>query len=71
MPDYSAPLRDMRFVLFELFDAEALWARYPRTAEVTRELADAVLEESAKIAGEVLAPLNLSGDEEEIGRAHV
>jgi len=64
MPDYSAPLRDMRFVLFELFDAEALWARYPRTAEVTRELADAVLEESAKIAGEVLAPLNLSGDEE-------
>ena len=66
MPDYAAPLRDMRFVLFEMFDAEALWARYPRTAEVTRELADAVLEESAKIASEVLAPLNLSADEEGI-----
>lgn len=66
MPDYAAPLRDMRFVLFEMFDAETLWARYPRTAETTRELADAVLEESAKIASEVLAPLNLSADEEGI-----
>jgi len=64
MPTYSAPLRDMRFVLFEVFDAEALWARLPATAEVNRELADAVLEESAKIAGELIAPLNSSGDEE-------
>jgi alkylation response protein AidB-like acyl-CoA dehydrogenase len=64
MPNYVAPLRDMRFVLFELFAAEALWASLPATAEVTRELADAVLEESAKICGELLAPLNLSGDEE-------
>ena len=62
MPNYSAPLRDMRFVLFELFNAEALWAALPGTAEVTRELADAVLEESAKICGECIAPLNLSGD---------
>ncbi|HEY3698935.1 MAG TPA: acyl-CoA dehydrogenase C-terminal domain-containing protein [Spongiibacteraceae bacterium] len=64
MTDYTAPLRDMRFVLFELFDAEALWAKSPGTAEVNRELAEAVLEESAKISSEVLAPLNLSGDEE-------
>ena len=64
MTDYAAPLRDMRFVMFELFDAEALWAKYPGTAEATRELADAVLEESAKISGEVIAPLNRSGDEE-------
>jgi alkylation response protein AidB-like acyl-CoA dehydrogenase len=64
MPNYSAPLRDMRFVLFELFDAEALWASLPGTAEATRELADAVLEESARICGELIAPLNLSGDGE-------
>ncbi|HSB96909.1 MAG TPA: acyl-CoA dehydrogenase family protein, partial [Spongiibacteraceae bacterium] len=64
MPTYSAPLRDMRFVLFEVFGAEALWARLPATAEVNRELADAVLEESAKMAGELIAPLNSSGDEE-------
>jgi 3-(methylsulfanyl)propanoyl-CoA dehydrogenase len=64
MSTYSAPLRDMRFVLFEVFDAETLWSRLPATAEVNRELADAVLEESAKIAGDLIAPLNSSGDEE-------
>jgi alkylation response protein AidB-like acyl-CoA dehydrogenase len=64
MPAYTAPLRDMRFVLFEVFDAEALWARLPATAEVNRELADAVLEESAKISADLIAPLNSSGDEE-------
>lgn len=64
MPNYAAPLRDMRFVLFELFNAEALWASLPETAEVTRELADVILEESAKICGERIAPLNLSGDAE-------
>ena len=64
MPAYVAPLRDMRFVLFEVFDAEALWGRLPATAEVNRELADAVLEGSAKISSELIAPLNGSGDEE-------
>ena len=64
MSTYSAPLRDMRFVLFEVFAAESLWARLPATAEVNRELADAILEESAKIAGDLIAPLNSSGDEE-------
>jgi alkylation response protein AidB-like acyl-CoA dehydrogenase len=64
MANYAAPLRDMRFVLFELFDAETLWASLPETSEVNRELADAVLEESAKICGELIAPLNLSGDAE-------
>jgi alkylation response protein AidB-like acyl-CoA dehydrogenase len=64
MPAYNAPLRDMRFVLFEVFDAESLWARLPATAEVNRELADAVLEGSAQIASELIAPLNSSGDEE-------
>jgi alkylation response protein AidB-like acyl-CoA dehydrogenase len=64
MPAYTAPLRDMRFVLFEVFDAESLWARLPATAEVNRELADAVLEGSAKISADLIAPLNGSGDEE-------
>ncbi|HET8711034.1 MAG TPA: acyl-CoA dehydrogenase N-terminal domain-containing protein, partial [Spongiibacteraceae bacterium] len=64
MADYAAPLRDMHFVLFEMFDAETLWARFPGTAEANRELAAAVLEESAKICSEVIAPLNRTGDEE-------
>ena len=65
MPEFNAPLRDMRFVLHEVFDAPALWARLPALAEtVDGETADAILEEAAKVTGQLLAPLNRSGDEE-------
>ncbi|WP_455232512.1 acyl-CoA dehydrogenase C-terminal domain-containing protein [Geopseudomonas aromaticivorans] len=65
MPEFNAPLRDMRFVLHEVFDAPALWARLPALAEtVDADIADAILEEAAKVTGQLLAPLNRSGDEE-------
>lgn len=65
MPEYHAPLRDMRFVLHEVFAADKIWARLPALAEtVDAETADAILEEAAKVTGELLAPLNRSGDEE-------
>ena len=63
MASYKAPLRDMRFVLYELHDAEGLTA-LPGYAEMKRDLLDPVLEESAKFCEEVLQPLNRSGDEE-------
>mgnify|MGYP000607333396 CR=1 FL=1 len=49
MPEYKAPLRDMQFVLHEVFKAENLWQTMPAMEEVNRELADAILEEGAKI----------------------
>ena len=65
MPDYNAPLRDMRFVLHEVFDAPGLWARLPALAEtVDGDTADAILEEAAKVTGQLIAPLSRSGDEE-------
>ncbi|WP_271103554.1 acyl-CoA dehydrogenase C-terminal domain-containing protein [Pseudomonas tohonis] len=65
MPEYNAPLRDLRFVLHEVFDAPRLWARLPALAEtVDGETADAILEEAAKVTGSLIAPLNRSGDEE-------
>jgi len=65
MADYKAPLRDMRFVLNEVFDAPALWQSLPALAEVVdAETADAILEEAGKITGNTIAPLNRSGDEE-------
>ncbi|WP_421547326.1 acyl-CoA dehydrogenase C-terminal domain-containing protein [Pseudomonas sp. QD4] len=65
MPEFNAPLRDMRFVLHELFDAPALWARLPALAEtVDGATADAILEEAAKVTGNLIAPLNRSGDEQ-------
>lgn len=64
MPIYKAPLDDMRFILHDVFHAEKLWASMPATAEVNRDLADAVLEEAGKMVEGVMLPLNRSGDEE-------
>ncbi|MDE1984237.1 MAG: acyl-CoA dehydrogenase [Gammaproteobacteria bacterium] len=63
MASYTAPLRDMQFVLTELAGLPEV-SRLPGCAEVTPELAEAVLEAAAKFAAEVLAPLNQPGDQE-------
>ncbi|QXI26244.1 acyl-CoA dehydrogenase C-terminal domain-containing protein [Pseudomonas vanderleydeniana] len=65
MPEFNAPLRDMRFVLNELFQAPALWADMPGLAQqIDAETADAILQEAASITSGLIAPLNRSGDEE-------
>jgi len=65
MAEYQAPLRDIRFVLNEVFDAPSLWASLPKVAEhVDPETADAILEEAGKITSGVLAPLNREADEQ-------
>lgn len=65
MSDYKAPLRDMRFVLNEVFDVSKLWAQLPSLADVVDEdSANAILEEAGKITAGIVAPLNRSGDEE-------
>jgi alkylation response protein AidB-like acyl-CoA dehydrogenase len=63
MQTYKAPIRDMRFVLHELH-GDASITDLPGCADFTPELIDSVLEEAAKVAEEVLLPLNASGDEE-------
>jgi alkylation response protein AidB-like acyl-CoA dehydrogenase len=62
MQTYKAPLRDMRFVLHELHDSAGL-AQLHGLQDVTPELMDQVLDEAAKIATDVLLPINASGDE--------
>ena len=65
MSDYQAPLRDMRFVLNEVFEVSKLWAELPALAEVVdADTAAAILEEAGKVTAGVIAPLNRSGDEE-------
>ncbi|MFQ6573685.1 acyl-CoA dehydrogenase C-terminal domain-containing protein [Pseudomonas sp. UM16] len=65
MADYKAPLRDMRFVLNEVFEVSKLWAQLPGLADaVDEETALAVLEEAGKVTGKSIAPLSRSGDEE-------
>ena len=65
MADYKAPLRDMRFVLNEVFEVSRLWAQLPALAEVVdAETAAAILEEAGKVTAGTIAPLNRPGDEE-------
>ncbi len=65
MSDYNAPLRDLRFILHEVFNAEKVWAQLPQLQEaVDSETADAILEEAAKVTGQLIAPLSRNGDEQ-------
>ncbi|MFO1153883.1 MAG: acyl-CoA dehydrogenase [Rhodospirillales bacterium] len=63
MTTYAAPLRDMRFVMEELCGLQDI-ATLPGLGDATPDLVAAVLEEAAKVAGEVLAPINQQGDVE-------
>jgi 3-(methylsulfanyl)propanoyl-CoA dehydrogenase len=64
MPEYKAPLRDIGFVLNEVLEAEKLFQTLPGYEEATADLMNAIVEEGAKFAENVLAPINQSGDEE-------
>ncbi len=63
MPDFKAPQQDMRFLLLDVFQADKLFASMEDTKEVTADLLEAILSEAAKITEELIAPLNLSGDQ--------
>jgi alkylation response protein AidB-like acyl-CoA dehydrogenase len=62
MWQYRAPLRDLRYVIEELLDLPAQWAALPAFAELDAATARQVLDEAARFATEVVAPLNASGD---------
>jgi alkylation response protein AidB-like acyl-CoA dehydrogenase len=62
MPSYTAPIRDMQFILHEVLDVSQ--QDIPGYAELEPDFTGAVLEEAGKIASEVLMPLNAVGDTE-------
>ncbi len=63
MNDYRAPIKDMRFVMDELAGFREL-SQIAGYEEATPDVADAILEEAARFAGEVIAPLNRVGDKQ-------
>jgi acyl-CoA dehydrogenase len=63
MRAYTAPFRDMLFVLREIAPLDEV-TRLPGCSEVTQELAEVILKEAGKFATSVLSPLNASGDRE-------
>jgi alkylation response protein AidB-like acyl-CoA dehydrogenase len=65
MPEYKVPLRDMRFLLNEVFDYPAHYEKLPVSGkEATPDMVEAILSECARFCEEVLAPLNQKGDAE-------
>ena len=61
MSTYTAPLRDMQFVLNEIAGLEEICA-LPGNEEVSVELVESILDEASKFATGVLDPINRGGD---------
>ncbi|MFU8882124.1 MAG: acyl-CoA dehydrogenase C-terminal domain-containing protein [Rhodobacterales bacterium] len=62
MPSYTAPVKDLQFVLHDLLKVAK--SDIPGYAELEADFTAAVLEEAGKLTCEVLAPLNSVGDTE-------
>ena len=60
---YRAPVRDIRFALEEVaaLDSVNATGAFP---EFSSDLTPAILDEAAKLANDVLAPINRSGDQQ-------
>ena len=63
MSGYAAPLAEMRFVLDEIAELPEI-AKLPGYETASADLVDALLGEAAKLAGNVIAPTNRTGDVE-------
>ena len=61
MTTYTAPLADIRFALEHIGGLPQI-AALPGLGHASPDVVDAVLEEAARFAGNVLAPLNQNGD---------
>lgn len=61
---YKAPIADMNFVLYDVFQADKFWQSIPKLNHVESDTVNMILEEMGKFAEEVLLPLNQSGDDE-------
>ena len=62
MAVYQAPLRQMRFLLHEVFNVEKTLGDISAYPDFNQELMDAILDEAANFATQVLLPINASGD---------
>ncbi len=63
MLEYEPPQRDFEFLLNRVFEVQKRWTEIPAFADFGDDLVQAVLNEGGRVAAEVMAPLNQSGDE--------
>ena len=62
MPSYTAPTKDLQFVLHDVLKVTE--SKTPGYDELEPDFTSAILEEAGKLTSEVLAPLNVVGDKE-------
>jgi acyl-CoA dehydrogenase len=62
MTDYNAPVKDMLFTMKHLAGLDQV-AALPGYEEASEDLVTAIVEEAARFTGQVLAPINASGDQ--------
>ena len=63
MAEYTAPLRDMQFLIEELIGLDDV-AALPGFEDATPDTVQAILDEANKLARDVLSPINRGGDTE-------
>ena len=63
MPEYKAPLREIKFIMNEVLNSEQHYQNIG-AEDATPDMVDAIIGEGAKFCEEVLAPLNQVGDQE-------
>lgn len=62
MPTYTAPVKDMQFILHEVLKASE--QDVPGYDDLDRDFTAAILEEAGKISTDIFAPLNAIGDQQ-------
>ncbi|MCA0042864.1 acyl-CoA dehydrogenase C-terminal domain-containing protein [Celeribacter litoreus] len=62
MPSYTAPVKDIQYVLHDLLKVSQ--SDIPGYADLEPEFTEAILEAAGQLASEVVAPLNTVGDKE-------
>ncbi|AOW78873.1 acyl-CoA dehydrogenase [Colwellia sp. PAMC 20917] len=63
MPEYKAPVRDIKFVMQELLDCDKHYKQLGYD-DASEDMVDAIISEAAKFTEQVIAPLNQIGDEQ-------
>ncbi len=62
MPAYNAPVKDLQFVLHQVLDVGS--SAVPGFSALDADFTQAILDEAGRLARDVLAPLNATGDAE-------
>jgi alkylation response protein AidB-like acyl-CoA dehydrogenase len=63
MPEYKAPVRDIKFVMQELLDCDKHYQQLGYE-DASEDMVDAIIAEAAKFTEQVIAPLNQIGDQQ-------